>query len=152
MDSGIVINEGVDIQNSKKEMVADQNNENNENTGEESKWWEGESQFLLDSQKLAEAMELCDEFLQSQSSCGGAIEEVKTMKPCLFSQYAHKGGVDDLKKDLEECQNLSLNNFVSAEQHTTDFGLLDTPPDMRLSQLVCNTYASHACIWCFAFV
>uniref|UniRef100_A0A8I6Y077 Uncharacterized protein n=1 Tax=Hordeum vulgare subsp. vulgare TaxID=112509 RepID=A0A8I6Y077_HORVV len=36
--------------------------------------WEGDSQFLLDSQQLAENLAICDEFLQSQSSCGDGDE------------------------------------------------------------------------------
>ena len=139
MDNGIVINECGGAQNPEEERIDVQNVENHQNTGEESKWWEGESQYLLDSQQLAEGIALCDEFLQSQSSCGGEVEEAKRIKPCLLSEYARKGGVDDFKKDLEECQTLSLSHFVTADrqQHTTDFELLDTPPDMRLSQLVC---------------
>ena len=49
------------------EKFDDQNN----HPLEDWKWWEGESQFLLDSQQLAEGIVICDEFLQSQSSCGG---------------------------------------------------------------------------------
>ncbi|MQM23057.1 hypothetical protein Taro_056119 [Colocasia esculenta] len=90
---------------------------------EDPKWWEGESQFLLDSQQLAEGMALCEEFLQSQSSCGDG--EVRPSRPCL-SDYAQMG-VENLKKDLEECQKLSSTDLVNID--------LDTPPDLRLSQL-----------------
>lgn len=135
MDNGTIINECEGPKNFEREKIADMNTENRENTEEESKWWEGESQFLLDSQQLAEGMALCDEFLQSQSSCGGEVEEERRMKPCLLSEYARKGGADDFKKDLEDCQTLSINHSVAAEQRTTDCGLLDMPPDMRLSQL-----------------
>ncbi|PKA54511.1 NAC domain-containing protein 8 [Apostasia shenzhenica] len=91
---------------------------------EDSKWWEGESQFLLDSQQLAEGIAICDEFLQSQSSCAG--EEEHHSKPSL-SDYARMG-VEDLKRDLEECQILRNSDNKSN-------GDLDTPSDMRLSQL-----------------
>lgn len=135
MDNGVVINEcGVSLLPA-NEKTTEMNTENHENTVEESKWWEGESQFLMDSQQLAEGLALCDEFLQSQSSCGGEVEGAKKLKPCLLSEYARKGGVTDFRKDLEECQTLGLEHFVATEQCTPDFGLLDTPPDMRLSQL-----------------
>ncbi|XP_026663472.2 SUPPRESSOR OF GAMMA RESPONSE 1 isoform X1 [Phoenix dactylifera] len=98
-------------------------NDQDNHPTEDTKWWEGESQFLLDSQQLAEGIAICDEFLQSQSSCGG--DEAKKSRPCL-SDYAHMG-VEDLKKDLEACQNLSNNDHTNIE--------LDTPPDFRLSQL-----------------
>ncbi|XP_020576248.1 SUPPRESSOR OF GAMMA RESPONSE 1-like [Phalaenopsis equestris] len=87
-------------------------------------WWEGESQFLLDSQQLAAGIAICDEFLLSQSSC--ASDEEKNGKPSL-SVYAQIG-VEDLKKDLEECQKLSCDAKCSNIE-------LDTPPDMRLSQI-----------------
>eukprot|EP00262_Sarcandra_glabra_P007397 TRINITY_DN20172_c0_g1_i1.p1 TRINITY_DN20172_c0_g1~~TRINITY_DN20172_c0_g1_i1.p1 ORF type:complete len:424 (-),score=65.66 TRINITY_DN20172_c0_g1_i1:135-1406(-) len=90
---------------------------------DDSKWWEGESQFLLDSQQLVEGLSLCDEILESQSLYGGG--EVKKVIPCL-SDYAHMGS-EHLKKDLEECQNLSRLDHTNLE--------LDTPPDFRLSQL-----------------
>lgn len=137
MDNGDVIDECGGAKNPELEKLSDQNVENHVNMGEESKWWEGESQFLLDSQQLAEGMALCDELLQSQSSCGGEVEEAKRTKPCLLSEYARKGGVDDFKKDLEECRALNLNHFVATDRqkHATDFELLETPTDMRLSQL-----------------
>ncbi|XP_058108072.1 SUPPRESSOR OF GAMMA RESPONSE 1 isoform X2 [Magnolia sinica] len=90
---------------------------------EDPKWWEGESQFLLDSQQLVEGLSLCDELLQSQSSCGGG--EPRKDMPRL-SDYAHIGA-EDLKKDLEECQKLSHYDNTNIE--------LDTPPEFRLSQL-----------------
>ncbi|XP_072952832.1 SUPPRESSOR OF GAMMA RESPONSE 1 [Typha angustifolia] len=90
---------------------------------EDTKWWEGESQFLLDSQQLAEGIAICEEFLQSQNSCGG--DEPKKNKLHL-SDYAHMG-VEDLKRDLEECQNLSHLDHTDIQ--------LETPPDLRLSQL-----------------
>ncbi|XP_048229374.1 SUPPRESSOR OF GAMMA RESPONSE 1 isoform X1 [Ricinus communis] len=100
--------------------------ENNDDCVEENqKWWDSESQNLLDSQQLVGALSLCDEFLQSQSpnryeSGNGRANG----KPCL-ADYARLGP-EDLKKDLEECQNLVLDP-ANIE--------LDTPPDFRLSQL-----------------
>ncbi|KAK1264171.1 NAC domain-containing protein 8 [Acorus gramineus] len=89
---------------------------------EESKWWEGESQYLLDSQQLVEGLSLCDELLQSQPMHG--VEEMGKSVPRL-SDYARMGA-EVLKKDLEECQNLN---------HIDHLPLLDTPPDFHLSQL-----------------
>ncbi|XP_039127916.1 SUPPRESSOR OF GAMMA RESPONSE 1 [Dioscorea cayenensis subsp. rotundata] len=99
------------------------NDQENPPLAKENEWWEGESQFLLDSQQLAEGIAICEEFLQSQSSCGG--DEPKISKPRI-SDYAHMG-VENLKKDLEECQNLPQVDRSNIE--------FDTPPDMRLSQL-----------------
>ncbi|XWS64352.1 hypothetical protein CRYUN_Cryun06bG0179000 [Craigia yunnanensis] len=108
-------------------QMLDNNNNNNDNHAEEDpKWWDGESQYLLDSQQLVEGLSLCDELLQSQSpnrdtNCNdGALDS----KPRL-SDYAQLGA-EHLKKDLEECQNL--------EGDPTNIEL-DTPPDFRLSQL-----------------
>ncbi|XAR55846.1 hypothetical protein NMG60_11036062 [Bertholletia excelsa] len=96
--------------------------DNNENqTGEDTKWWDSESQNLLDTQQLAEGLSLCEEFLRSQSQ--GNEGELKE-KSCL-SDYARLGP-EYLKKDLEECQDLVLDP-ANIE--------LDTPPDFRLSQL-----------------
>lgn len=101
-----------------------ENIEDNEVNSEDPKWWEGESQFLLNSQQLAEGIALCEEFLQSQSSSGGG-EETRGSKPSL-ADYAVMG-VDALKRDLEECQKLSVADHPDIT--------LDTPPDIRLSQL-----------------
>lgn len=90
------------------------------------KWWDSESQYLLDSQQLVEGLSLCDELLQSQSP--GRDERGNngdiSGKPRL-SDYAQLGP-EDLKKDLEECQHIVLDP-ANIE--------LDTPPDFRLSQL-----------------
>ncbi|XP_059655555.1 SUPPRESSOR OF GAMMA RESPONSE 1 isoform X2 [Cornus florida] len=109
------------------ENNADQIVDNDENQGEEDpKWWDGESQYLLDSQQLVEGLSLCDELLRSQSPdreenrYGGESNG----KPRL-SDYAHLGP-ENLKKDLMECQELVLDP-ANIE--------LDTPPDFRLSQL-----------------
>ena len=52
-------------------MVETQHNEGmddkEKNTEEGQKWWDSESQNLLDSQQLVEALSLCDDLLQSLS-------------------------------------------------------------------------------------
>lgn len=106
-------------------LEGDKPDDQGEHPTEDTKWWEGESQYLLDSQQLAEGIAICEEFLQSQSSCAG--EEVKKSNLCL-SDYAAMGA-EALKMDLEECQNLDSTDHANIE--------LDTPPDFRLSQLVC---------------
>ncbi|KAE9451050.1 hypothetical protein C3L33_17045, partial [Rhododendron williamsianum] len=71
---------------------ADQVEDNDDNqTGEDPKWWEGESQYLLSSQQLVEGLSLCDDLLQSQSPTRGENEngELK-VKSCL-SDYAILG-------------------------------------------------------------
>ncbi|XP_022776995.1 SUPPRESSOR OF GAMMA RESPONSE 1-like [Durio zibethinus] len=108
------------------DRVLDNNNNNDNHAEEDAKWWDGESQYLLDSQQLVEGLSLCDELLQSQSpnrdpnGKDGALDG----KPRL-SDYAQLGS-EHLKKDLEECQNL--------EGGPTNIEL-DTPPEFRLSQL-----------------
>ncbi|XP_022957063.1 SUPPRESSOR OF GAMMA RESPONSE 1-like [Cucurbita moschata] len=94
---------------------------------EEPKWWEGESQNILDSQQLVEALSLCDDIFQSQSPPrdGNANNHGASGSKSCFSEYA-KLGADDLRKDIEECQNLVLDP-ANIE--------LDTPPEFRLSQL-----------------
>ncbi|XP_076922543.1 SUPPRESSOR OF GAMMA RESPONSE 1-like [Bidens hawaiensis] len=98
---------------------------NDSQGGEESKWWDSESQYILNSQ-LVEGLSLCDEFLQSQSPQRGVENEKQesTGKPRL-ADYAHLGP-ENLKKDLEACRDLVLDP-ANLE--------LDTPPDFRLSQL-----------------
>uniref|UniRef100_A0A0D9WP45 NAC domain-containing protein n=1 Tax=Leersia perrieri TaxID=77586 RepID=A0A0D9WP45_9ORYZ len=95
-------------------------------SSQDPKWWEGESQFLLDSQQLAENLAICDEFLQSQSqtSCGGEDEPDK-IKPRL-AVYAQLP-VEDLKKDLEECQKLDPSDSANLE--------LENTCEFRLSQI-----------------
>nr|DAD31690.1 TPA_asm: hypothetical protein HUJ06_010541 [Nelumbo nucifera] len=102
-------------------VVDDRDNQNEEDP----KWWEGESQFLLDSQQLVESLSLCDELLQSQTSSRDGDDKERKEKPRL-SDYALIGA-EGLKKDLEECQNLSIIDPANIE--------LDTPPEFRLSQL-----------------
>lgn len=93
---------------------------------EDPKWWDSESQNLLDSQQLVEGMSLCDDLLRSQSPNRdeNGNDGAGMRRPCL-SDYAELGA-DHLKKDLEECQNLVLDP-ANLE--------LDTPPEFRLSQL-----------------
>ncbi|XP_018823688.1 SUPPRESSOR OF GAMMA RESPONSE 1 [Juglans regia] len=92
---------------------------------EDPKWWDSESQNLLDSQQLVEGLSLCDDLLQSQSpNRDGNWNGAGKSKPRL-ADYAQLGP-EDLKKDLEECQNLALDP-ANIE--------LDTPPEFRLSQL-----------------
>ncbi|KAL7001239.1 hypothetical protein U1Q18_002391, partial [Sarracenia purpurea var. burkii] len=106
------------------DQVADNNN-NNQTGEEDPKWWDSESQYLLDSQQLVEGLSLCDELLQSQSPNRDRIESGELNRKPRLSDYAHLGS-ENLKKDLEECQDLVLDP-ANIE--------LDTPPDFRLSQL-----------------
>lgn len=95
-------------------------------TGDDPKWWDSESQYLLDSQQLVEGLSLCDDLLASQSpNRDGNENDKENSKPSL-ADYAQLGP-EDLKKDLEECQHLVL------DPANID---MDTPPDFRLSQLV----------------
>ncbi|KAJ0813224.1 putative transcription factor NAM family [Helianthus annuus] len=126
----------VELETSGGKLGEDEDNMTNENHvsdipganndsqgGEEVKWWDSESQYILDSQQLVEGLSLCDEFLQSQSPQRDA-ENQPNGKPRL-ADYAHLGA-ENLKKDLEACQDLVLDP-ANLE--------LDTPPDFRLSQL-----------------
>ncbi|KAJ4960908.1 hypothetical protein NE237_020818 [Protea cynaroides] len=108
--------------------------DNYDHNEEDSKWWEGESQFILDSQQLVEGLSLCDELLQSQSLNPEGEDEERKAKPRL-SDYARLGP-EDLKKDLEECQKLALLDHGNIE--------FDTPPDFRLSQLEFGSQDSFA--------
>lgn len=109
------------------EDPTDQQDDNMDNdAGEKREWWDSESQYLLDSQQLVEALSLCDEFLQSQSpSRDGNKNDPELKSKTHLSDYARLGP-EHLKKDLEECQDLVLDP-ANLE--------LDTPPDFRLSQL-----------------
>ncbi|KAI3978090.1 hypothetical protein MKX01_032467 [Papaver californicum] len=102
-------------ENNDNQTGADDDN----HTMDDPKWWDGESQLLLDSQQLVEDLSICDEFLQSQSPQrdeGGVGKERKTKS--FLSDYA-RFGPEDLKKDLEECQSLGsldpINNGVEKE-------------------------------------
>lgn len=105
--------------------------DDHENHPIELKWSQGDSQYLLDSQQLVEGISLCEDLLQSQSSSGGIGGPRKDFS--RLSDYARLGP-EDLKKDLEECQKLSHFDHADIE--------LDTPPEFRLSQLVC-CYSFH---------
>ncbi|XP_027361224.1 SUPPRESSOR OF GAMMA RESPONSE 1 isoform X2 [Abrus precatorius] len=106
-------------------------NEEN-NAGEGQKWWDSESQNLLDSQQLVEALTLCDDLLHSQSpNRDGKHEEHKNQPG--FSVYAQLGP-EHLKKDIEECQNLVLD--PANVEH-------DTPSEFRLSQLEFGSQDSY---------
>ncbi|CAL5054535.1 unnamed protein product [Urochloa decumbens] len=104
------------------EKVEDQDS----HPSQDPKWWEGESQFLMNSQQLAECMSICDEFLQSQNSSGSGAEPGKS-RPCL-AEYAQLPA-EDLKKDLEECQKFDDSDNTNLE--------LECIPEFRLSQLDC---------------
>ncbi|GFP96629.1 NAC domain-containing protein 8, partial [Phtheirospermum japonicum] len=100
---------------------------NDDVADDDNKWWENESQFMLNSQQLMEGISICDEFLQSQSpNRDGNVncQEPNSSKP-LLSDYTRLGA-EDLKRDLEACQHLP-SDPANIE--------LDTPPDFRLSQL-----------------
>ncbi|KAK7306963.1 hypothetical protein VNO77_39617 [Canavalia gladiata] len=99
-----------------------ENKENNTDEGQ--KWWDSESQNLLDSQQLVEALSLCDDLLHSQSPSRDGKHEEHKNQPGL-SVYAQLGP-EHLKKDIEECQNLVLD--PANVEH-------DTPSEFRLSQL-----------------
>ncbi|KAF7827858.1 SUPPRESSOR OF GAMMA RESPONSE 1 [Senna tora] len=117
--------EHVETDLSKDDTIPNEGADNNENRADEdSKWWDSESQNILDSQQLVEALSLVDDFLQSQSPDRDGKSGEHKERPSL-SVYAHLGP-EHLKKDLEECQNLVLDppNFER-----------DTPPEFRLSQL-----------------
>uniref|UniRef100_A0A2N9F7E7 NAC domain-containing protein n=1 Tax=Fagus sylvatica TaxID=28930 RepID=A0A2N9F7E7_FAGSY len=93
---------------------------------EDPKWWDSESQNILDSQQLVEALCLCDDIFQSQSpNRDGNGNDGAGKGKLRLSDYAQLGP-EDLKKDLEECQNL-VSDPANIE--------LDTPPEFRLSQL-----------------
>lgn len=111
-------------------IVETQNNEGidniENNADEDTKWWDSESQNLLDSQQLVEALSLCDDLLQSQSPKRDRENEEQKERPSL-SVYARLGP-EYLKKDIEECQNLVLD--------TENLDLETPPSEFRLSQLV----------------
>lgn len=108
--------------------------QNENEAGEDRKWWDSESQYLLDSQQLVEGLSLCDELLQSQSPNRDGDQNGKEHKStsCL-SDYGHLGP-ENFKKDLEECQELVLDvlpiNQSSKEQkcapRLSDYGHLGT--------------------------
>ncbi|KAL7110517.1 hypothetical protein ACP275_05G030700 [Erythranthe tilingii] len=157
LENALVIQSDNQHVNNVENLDADQ-----EEVGEEAKWWENESQYLLSSQQLVEGLSLCDELLQSQSPNRDEIDEsgkVKGLncKPRL-SDYARLGP-EDLKRDLEECQNMAVSDpaaNIEIDDTPPDFRLsqldipsdfrlsqLDTPPDFRLSQLEFESQDSY---------
>ena len=73
-----------------------------------------------------EALSLCDDLLQDRDENTNNGGGSRNKQPC-FGEYAHLGGTEDFKRDLEDCQKLVL------DPSNID---LDTPPEFRLSQLV----------------
>lgn len=149
-------------ENQPDQDVAEKLDEGEDGIG--NKWWENDSQYLLNSQdllnsqQLVEGLSICDEFLQSQSpgrdENGGSVQGQKGK--ALLSDYARLGP-EDLKRDLEECRNMALSpaeidpdlkkelaecQNVSLDPANID---LDTPPDFRLSQLVSTPpFSNHS--------
>ncbi|KAG5062672.1 hypothetical protein AAZX31_02G094600 [Glycine max] len=119
-DCQVLANESSMVETQHNEGMDDK--ENNAEDGQ--KWWDSESQNLLDSQQLVEALSLCDDLLQSQSPSRDGKHEDHKNQPGL-SVYAQLGP-EHLKKDIEECQNLALNP-ANIEN--------DTPSEFQLSQL-----------------
>ncbi|KAK7279569.1 hypothetical protein RJT34_24622 [Clitoria ternatea] len=91
------------------------------NAGEDSTWWDSDSQNLFGSQQLVEVLSLCDDLLQSLPPNRDGENELEE-QPSL-SVYAHLGP-EHLKKDIEECQNLVLDTAnVQPETPPSDFRL-----------------------------
>ncbi|QCD90247.1 hypothetical protein DEO72_LG4g1202 [Vigna unguiculata] len=114
-----------DCQELATESQSDEGVENKESNAEEGqKWWDSESQNMLSSQQLVEALTLCDDILYSQSPSRDGKHEDHKGQPGL-GVYADLGP-ECLKKDIEECQRLVLDpsNIVN-----------DNPAEIRLSQL-----------------
>lgn len=123
------------------------------------------SQNLLNSQQLAEGLSLFADFFQSQSPKRDGENGEQMERPSL-SVYAHLGA-EQLKKDIEECQNLELNttkkndieeclNLDADTEKKSDIEEcqnlnLDTanveldsqPSDIRLSQLEFSSQDSY---------
>ncbi|XP_028768664.1 SUPPRESSOR OF GAMMA RESPONSE 1 [Neltuma alba] len=124
----------------KTDILKEENQNSNEGTDnnedvdviEEPKWWDSESQHLLNSQQLVEALSLCEDLFHSQSPNRDDKSEEHKDRPSL-SVYAQLGP-EHLKKDLEECQNLAIDP-ANIE--------LDTPPEFRLSQLEFGSQDSY---------
>ncbi|KAM7464378.1 hypothetical protein LguiA_032499 [Lonicera macranthoides] len=118
----------------KAENQADEVGHNNDSqNGEDLKWSDSMSQYWLDSQQLKECLPLCDDLFQSQSpNRDGSDNKELRSKPHLSDYYANLGP-EDLKKDLQECQDLVLDP-ANIE--------IDTPDDFRLSQLEFGSQSS----------
>jgi len=99
------------------------------NAEEGQKWWDSESQNLLDSQQLVDALSLCDDLFLSQSPNRDEKHQDHKDHPGL-SVYAQLGP-EYLKKDIEECQKL-VHDPANVDN--------DTSSEFRLSQLVFPCY------------
>ncbi|XP_074309430.1 SUPPRESSOR OF GAMMA RESPONSE 1 [Silene latifolia] len=84
-----------------------------------------ENLYMVNSQQLIAGLQLCADFLQSQSPERDDNVDVVVKKKSVLSEYAHLGS-DVLKKDLEDCVNLDVGPSNAD---------LDTQPEFRLSQL-----------------
>ncbi|MED6184676.1 hypothetical protein PIB30_049823 [Stylosanthes scabra] len=121
------------------------------NAYEAQPWWDSDSQNLLDSQQLVEALTLCEDILHSQSSNKG---DENDKNQTGLSVYAHLGP-EHLKKDIEECQKLALDAKNAGPEHQKDIEEgqdldhdlanieRDTPPEQRLSQLEFGSQDSY---------
>ena len=143
--------------NANLSVVETQHNEGidyKENNADEGQPWydDSESQYLLDSQQLVEALSLCEDLLHSQSPNRDGKNDKS--QPGL-SVYARLGP-EHLKKDIEECQKLVLDGKNDKDQTSLSVDAPvgpehlkkdieecnpaniehDTPPEFRLSQLV----------------
>ncbi|KAG9152893.1 hypothetical protein Leryth_012518 [Lithospermum erythrorhizon] len=123
------------LENNSRELIASENHgdnagdKNDYDVGEDSQWWDSESQHLLNSEQLVEALSLCDELLESQSPKRDSINKDKNQqqiksKPKL-SDYAHLG-TKQFKEDLEKCQ------YLVSDPPNID---VDSFPEVLLSQL-----------------
>lgn len=121
-ENEIMVYDGEEKENGKED-----GNEGENQAEEDPNWLDsGGSQFILDSQQLVEALSLCDDLLQDRDENTNNGGGSRNKQPC-FGDYAHLGGTEDFKRDLEDCQKLVL------DPSNID---LDTPPEFRLSQLV----------------
>ncbi|EYU22628.1 hypothetical protein MIMGU_mgv1a0074221mg, partial [Erythranthe guttata] len=119
------------------------------------------SQYFAEFAAAVEGLSLCDELLQSQSPNRDETDESGKVKglncKTRLSDYARLGP-EDLKRDLEECQNMAVSDpaanieiddtppdFRLSQLDIPDFRLsqLDTPPDFRLSQLEFESQDSY---------
>nr|AFN55266.1 NAC domain protein [Tamarix hispida] len=117
----------------------------NDEAGEDTNWWDSQSQYLINSQQLVEGLSLCDDLLQSQSPNGDGNENaaVNNKKPGL-SDYVRLG-TEHFKNDLRECQNLDKSDSQECQNLEFDPANIeiDTPPDFRLSQLEFGSQDSY---------
>ncbi|XP_072072752.1 SUPPRESSOR OF GAMMA RESPONSE 1 isoform X1 [Arachis hypogaea] len=110
-------------------------------------WWDSDSQNLLDSQQLVEALTLCEDIFHSQSS---NKDDENDKNQTGLSVYAHLGP-EHLKKDIEECQKLApagpehQKDIEDGQNLDIDLANIerDTPPEHRLSQLEFGSQDSY---------